>query len=111
VTCWYSSGPVCFLLQLLLLPLSWLFGLVAAVRRWAYRAGWLRTERLPVPVIVVGNLTAGGAGKTPLTLWLARTLTEAGWRPGIISRGYGGQARAPMEVTAHTRACALRHPR
>jgi tetraacyldisaccharide 4'-kinase len=53
----------------------------------------LRTQRLPVPVIVVGNLTVGGSGKTPLVLWLVERLREAGWRPGIISRGYGGSGR------------------
>ncbi|MBI5331692.1 MAG: tetraacyldisaccharide 4'-kinase [Betaproteobacteria bacterium] len=100
--CWYSPRPVCLLLHPLLIPLSWLFGLIAAARRLAYRHGLLRSERLPVPVIVVGNLGVGGAGKTPLTLWLARTLSEAGYRPGIVSRGYGGAAVAPMPVTAST---------
>ncbi|MBS1140226.1 MAG: lipid-A-disaccharide kinase [Proteobacteria bacterium] len=68
----------------LLLPLAWLYaGLSALNRRLA------RPQRLPVPVIVVGNIIVGGAGKTPLTLWLARQLRDHGWRPGIISRGYG----------------------
>lgn len=78
-------------LTLLLLPLSWLFRAVLAVRRGVYRTG-LFSERLPVPVIVVGNISSGGTGKTPLVLWLAMRLREAGYHPGIISRGYGGEA-------------------
>jgi len=85
---WYSVNPV----ALLLLPLSWLFCTLVAVRRVAYRCGWLRGERLPVPVVVVGNITVGGSGKTPLVIWLAQFLRAQGYRPGIISRGYGGLA-------------------
>ena len=79
----------------LLLPLSWLFALLAALVRW--RA---RPEKLAVPVIVVGNITVGGAGKTPLTLHLARALQQQGWRPGIVSRGYGGKNTLPRPVSA-----------
>ncbi|MDR3413294.1 MAG: tetraacyldisaccharide 4'-kinase [Formivibrio sp.] len=85
-----------------LLPLAGLFALIAAGRRGLYRAGIFKSNRLSVPVVVVGNLTAGGAGKTPLTLSLARQLVERGWRPGIISRGYRGSAVDPLEVTQHT---------
>ncbi len=74
-----------------LLPLSWLFRAVVALRRRCFRSGWLSSFRLPVPVVVVGNLTVGGSGKTPLVLWLSTRLRERGWRPGIISRGYGGK--------------------
>jgi tetraacyldisaccharide 4'-kinase len=82
-----------------LLPLSWLFRGVVALRRMAYRLGWLATLRLPVPVIVVGNLTVGGTGKTPLTIWLAEFLKTAGFRPGIVSRGYGGRKqKRPLAV-------------
>lgn len=73
-----------------LLPLAGLFWLLAALRRTLYRLGWLRVERLPVPVVVVGNITVGGSGKTPLTLWLAQLLQQRGRRPGIVSRGYVG---------------------
>jgi len=73
-----------------LLPFSWLFGGLVVLRRWLYRAALLHSHRLPVPVVVVGNLTVGGSGKTPLVLWLVNRLCEQGWRPGIISRGYGG---------------------
>lgn len=79
-------------------PLALLFAALSALRRFAYRRGWLTAARLPVPVIVIGNLSVGGTGKTPLTLWLAERLRAAGWRPGIVSRGYGGRAQV-AEVT------------
>ncbi len=75
-------------LSLLLMPVSWLYGAVVALRRALYIAGILRCERLPVPVIVVGNISVGGTGKTPLVLWLADYLLTSGFKPGIISRGY-----------------------
>ena len=86
-------------LSVALLPLAALFRLSANLRRLAYRIGVLRSERLPVPVIVVGNITAGGTGKTPLTLWLCGILQEQGFRPGIVSRGYGGRTSL-LAVTA-----------
>ncbi|HKQ25075.1 MAG TPA: tetraacyldisaccharide 4'-kinase [Burkholderiales bacterium] len=79
-------------LSVALLPLASVFRLMANLRRFAYRIGVLRSERLSVPVIVVGNVTAGGTGKTPLTLWLCGILQEKGFSPGIVSRGYGGRA-------------------
>jgi tetraacyldisaccharide 4'-kinase len=85
-------------LSALLAPLSLGFGAVVGIRRFAYRAGWYRTERLPVPVVVVGNLVAGGTGKTPLVLWLAEALRARGFRPAIVSRGYGGANERPCEV-------------
>ncbi len=69
---------------------------MVALRRGLYRMGWLRCQRLPVPVIVIGNLTVGGSGKTPLTMALVEYLREAGFHPGVVSRGYGGTARRPM---------------
>lgn len=81
-------------------PLAALYGGVTAARRWMYHQGWLRSERLPVPVIVVGNIVAGGAGKTPLTIALVQGLREHGFRPGVVSRGYGGTASAPMLLDA-----------
>lgn len=83
---------------LALWPLSCLFGLLARARRGLFRAGLLRSERLPVPVWVVGNLVVGGAGKTPTVLALCRWLQRQGRQPGIISRGYGGQADRVREV-------------
>lgn len=76
-------------------PLAWLYGALTALRRALYRIGWLRSTRLAVPVVVVGNLTAGGTGKTPLTLALVEALAARGWRPGVVSRGYGGTQREP----------------
>lgn len=84
----------------LLSPFSLLFRVAAAARRVSYRAGLTSTIRLPVPVIVVGNITAGGTGKTPLTLWLAAVLRAQGRSPGIVCRGYGGTGRAPQPVRA-----------
>ncbi|MCK9259965.1 MAG: tetraacyldisaccharide 4'-kinase [Azoarcus sp.] len=77
-------------LALLLSPLSFLFGVLASLRRALYRVGVLRAVRLPVPVIVVGNIAVGGSGKTPTVDWLVTQLRAAGWTPGIVSRGYGG---------------------
>ena len=87
---------------LLLVPLAVLFGCAAIVRRALYRSGVLAAQRLPVPVIVVGNLTIGGSGKTPLVIALVKALREQGWRPGVISRGYGRNNTEPtgsVEVT------------
>lgn len=95
---WYRISP----LHLLLYPLSLVFGLLAAVRRLLYRSGILASVRLPVPVVIVGNISVGGTGKTPLTLWLAQQLVDNGWHPGIVSRGYtkdGNRSNAPREVS------------
>ncbi len=75
----------------ILWPMSMLFRLAVAARRFAYVHGWLKAVCLPVPVIVVGNIFIGGTGKTPFTIWLVEKLREAGYRPGVISRGYGGK--------------------
>lgn len=94
---WYGNKrPLGFLA-----PLSWLYRSIAEARR---RSAWdARDASLPVPVIVVGNITAGGTGKSPLTAWLASELASAGWRPVILSRGYGGNAgKYPLEVGAET---------
>lgn len=85
---WSGESP----LWLLLLPLSWLYGLVSGVIRLLYRLGLKRAWRAPVPVVVVGNLTAGGNGKTPVVIWLVEQLQKRGIRPGVVSRGYGGKA-------------------
>lgn len=94
---WYDGTPP----PKALTPLSCVFQEVVALRRLAYSRGLKRIKRLPVPVIVVGNLTVGGTGKTPLTLWLVDFLRQAGYRPGVISRGYGGRPQAtPLAVHA-----------
>ena len=82
-----------------LLPVSWLFRLLIGLRRCLFRYGVIPSFRLPAPVVVVGNLTVGGSGKTPLVLWLVEQLAAHGWRPGIISRGYGGTADGVQVVT------------
>ena len=92
---WYARSAW----LLLLTPLSLLFRIVVRLRKFAYRRGLLRSHRAAVPVIVVGNITVGGTGKTPLVAWLARYLREQGYRPGIIARGYGGKAKQwPQQV-------------
>ncbi|MBW7861436.1 MAG: tetraacyldisaccharide 4'-kinase [Rhodocyclaceae bacterium] len=83
-----------------LLPLAASFGAIVAMRRALYRSGLLRSCRLPVPVIVVGNIAVGGSGKTPVVAWLADLLRSAGHVPGIVSRGYGGRNRAEIMVDA-----------
>lgn len=89
------------LLAWLLLPLSGLYCAAVSLRHAGYRRGWLPVRRFPFPVVVVGNLTAGGAGKTPLVMALADRLSGEGYRPGIVSRGYGGSAGSwPQAVTA-----------
>ena len=93
---------------LFLLPLSWLFGGIVALRRALYRFGVIPSLRLSVPVVVVGNLTVDDSGKTPLVLWLVDRLREQGWRPGIISRGYGGRAgKEILCVTAMSDAATV----
>jgi tetraacyldisaccharide 4'-kinase len=92
---WYrdTAGPS------LLQPLSWLYATAIRVRATAYARRWLTTHHVDKPVVVVGNLTVGGTGKTPLVIWLARHLTERGLRVGIVSRGYGSEAAgAPRQV-------------
>jgi tetraacyldisaccharide 4'-kinase len=81
-----------------LVPLAWLFACVVALRRWLYRRGLLRSTRIGVPVVVIGNVAVGGTGKTPLVIALAQALAARGRRPGIVSRGYGASAAAPREV-------------
>ena len=83
-----------------LMPLGFLFNDISRCRAWLYRIGVLKSHKLPVPVIIVGNITVGGTGKTPLVIWLAHYLKQAGFQPGIISRGYGGQTETPQTVLA-----------
>ncbi len=90
---------------MLLLPLSWLYGLLIASRRALYRSGILKSHTLCVPVIIVGNITVGGTGKTPVTAWLSKRLAQQGLRPGIILRGYGGNSQSwPVLVDQNTSA-------
>jgi tetraacyldisaccharide 4'-kinase len=91
---WLGRGA----LARLLWPLSQLYRAAEASRRALYRLGWLRVERLPVPVIVVGNVVAGGAGKTPLVMAVVAHLQARGWQPGVISRGHGRRGSVCLEV-------------
>ncbi len=94
---WYSYNGI----AIVLLPLSFLFRAISIVRRFCYRVGIFTVYKLAVPVIVVGNINVGGTGKTPLVIWLADFLKKEGFSPGIISRGYGGQAQTwPQQVRA-----------
>lgn len=96
---WSGQSP----LWLLLLPLSGLYGLVSNLIRLSYRLGLRKSWRASVPVVVVGNLTAGGNGKTPVVVWLVEQLQQRGVRVGVVSRGYGGKAeRYPLVLDAQT---------
>ncbi|MEY4718334.1 MAG: hypothetical protein RL563_952 [Pseudomonadota bacterium] len=86
-------------------PLSMFYVDVIRLRRWLYGIGILKTSHFPVPVIVVGNLTVGGTGKTPLVIWLVEQLKQQGYQPGIVSRGYAGKTTsAPQIVTGESQA-------
>ncbi len=96
---WYRLSP----LHVLLYPVSLIFRTLVALRRFLYRSGVFAAPKFHVPVVIVGNISVGGTGKTPLTLWLAQQLIDEGWHPGIISRGYrksGNMNASPRCVTA-----------
>jgi tetraacyldisaccharide 4'-kinase len=87
VVFWYRRGAIAWLLW----PVSLAFGFLVLLRRFLYFIRFLKSKHPGIPVIVVGNLTVGGSGKTPLALWIAEFLKAKGWSPGIVSRGYGGK--------------------
>ena len=97
---WLARG----LLARVLWPLSILFSAVTSLRRTLYRLGWQRAQTVGAPVIVVGNLIAGGAGKTPTVIAIVELLRRHGHTPGIVTRGYGGQAEGVFDVAADTPA-------
>jgi tetraacyldisaccharide 4'-kinase len=85
---WYRKDPLSWLLWVLLLPFELFYSMAVRLMDFLYFSGWIRKQSLPRPVISVGNLTVGGTGKTPTTLWLAGELSRLGYRVGILSRGY-----------------------
>jgi len=89
-TYWYKPTALSRLLLLLLLPLSWLYCAVSSTRRKLYLSGVLQSVKADVPVVVVGNIVAGGSGKTPLLIALCEYVKNKGFKPGVVSRGYGG---------------------
>lgn len=92
---WYGSSAIAAALR----PVSWVYRALAAARRAGYALGLLRVTRFNVPVIVVGNITVGGTGKTPLVIWMVNRLKRAGYSPGVVARGYRGGARHwPQQV-------------
>ncbi len=96
---WYSARR-----PLWLAPFSALYGFMMSLRGLLYRLGLRHRVRVDAPVVVVGNITVGGTGKTPLVAWLAGKLAETGLKVAIVSRGYGGRARGVTRVTMHSRA-------
>ena len=93
---WYEKHP----LSIVLIPLSWLFCGLVKIRQQAYQIGLFRRHAVPVPVIIVGNITVGGTGKTPLVIWLGKFLIKQGFNPGIVSRGYGGQNNQAVQLVS-----------
>jgi tetraacyldisaccharide 4'-kinase len=92
---WYRRGAAAWLLW----PASLAFGLLVFSRRLLYRVRVLKSVHPGVPVVVVGNISVGGSGKTPLVLWIAELLKARGWTPAIVSRGYGGTVREPRAAS------------
>ncbi|AKC59944.1 tetraacyldisaccharide 4'-kinase [Blochmannia endosymbiont of Polyrhachis (Hedomyrma) turneri] len=87
---WFNN---IFPYYLLLLPFSWLYGFVSYIIRLSFKYGIFKVYRFPLSVVVIGNLTIGGNGKTPMVLWLVRQLKHRGWNVGVVSRGYGGRSQ------------------
>jgi len=93
---WYQRNFISWLL----LPLTGLFLVISFTRKLLFKAGLLKSVKLSVPVIVVGNITVGGTGKTPLIIELCKQLSKAGFKPGVVSRGYGGQSKTwPVDIS------------
>jgi tetraacyldisaccharide 4'-kinase len=100
---WYRRGAIAWLLW----PVSLLFGLAVLLRRIFFKLRILGSKHPGIPVIVVGNITVGGSGKTPLVLWTAEFLKAKGWSPAIVSRGYGGSSETPRAATIASEAAEV----
>jgi len=102
---WFQNHPLKYLLWPLLWPLSLLFGAISKSKRQQYQSGKKQAYKAPVPVVVVGNITAGGNGKTPVVVWLVEQLQQLGYKPGVVSRGYGANApQYPLVLDDNTPA-------
>jgi tetraacyldisaccharide 4'-kinase len=97
---WLERGG----LSAVLLPVSWVYGALFGLRRFLYQFGLFKSTRLSVPVIVVGNVVAGGAGKTPVVIDIVRHLQSQGWQVGVVSRGYGREAERSAEQALEVNA-------
>ncbi len=91
---WQNRGKLAGFLW----PISLIFRFIVSVRRKAYQLGLLKSSKLPVPVLVVGNIFIGGTGKTPFVIWLVNVLKKAGFQPGVVSRGYGAKTKETQEI-------------
>ncbi|MDE0186434.1 MAG: tetraacyldisaccharide 4'-kinase [Candidatus Poribacteria bacterium] len=95
-----QKGPAPVLIQFVLTPMSWLYSVVVRVRNRLYSSGMLKVKRLPCPIISVGNIVAGGTGKTPTVIWIAKHLQTKGYPVAVLLRGYGRQYRSAMTVVS-----------
>jgi tetraacyldisaccharide 4'-kinase len=91
---WERRGPT----ALVLWPLSWIYGWILRIRKLIHDLGFTNHQPAPVPIIIIGNIRVGGTGKTPIVIALAQRLSQLGWKPGIISRGYGSVQISPTQV-------------
>ena len=92
---WERRGPI----SLMLWPLSWIYGSILRTRKLFADLGLVKQKAAPVPIIIVGNIRVGGTGKTPIVIAIAERLSQLGWKPGIISRGYGSRSQpSPLQV-------------
>ncbi|WHL24749.1 MAG: tetraacyldisaccharide 4'-kinase [Candidatus Blochmannia vicinus] len=101
---WFKSS-LCYLF---LLPFSWLYGLVSTLNRISYQYGWRKVYRFSVPIVIIGNVTIGGNGKTPMVLWLVEQLQHRGWKVGVVSRGYKGKSNnypIVININTHSNEC------
>ena len=108
---WYDgkNGPGLTCLRLLLAPFSLIYGLITGLRNNLFDLGFFKSIRLPVKVISIGNLTVGGTGKTPMVIQLARILRNQGYRPALLSRGYGGKSKDPVNVVSRGEKPLMNH--